>query len=433
MIHSILTSCPDRRRGSVYILVLGMATLVTVAGLSVLTFARLKGREILWANNSKEARVLAEAAVEWALTKLAADINWRTTYTNGVETAPVPLGNGTISFKLVDEADGDLANVPTDPVRIYGIGRAGAATRIYSEKLIPNGPGLDVLKTVAHAGGNTTTASQITGTGGPFSSNAILTVPSLTVVNGDVEAPIPVILGTVTGVTRTVAAKTMPSPDVFNDYLAMATEIPFASISGGTITLVVLSPAVNPYGSVNLQGVYHISVPAGATLTIRQARLTATLLVTLGSGAKITTSNAWLMEPPQTGFPTLLIRCLAASATVDLNGFSNALNEFSTGVSFNPPGTPYPWPSGTADSDLVDTYPARVYGLLHVICPSTVTTVLGSNFKATGTVIVEGPMAVGSNVSLQTNPSLYANPPAGYRKPGPMVPVAGSWRWEKAP
>ena len=118
MIHSLLTSCPDRRRGSVYILVLGMAMLVTVAGLSVLTFARLKGREILWSNHSKEAGVLAEAAVEWALIRLTADTNWRTTYTNGVETSAVAFGNGTISFKLLDETDGDLADENADPVRI---------------------------------------------------------------------------------------------------------------------------------------------------------------------------------------------------------------------------------------------------------------------------------------------------------------------------
>lgn len=433
MIHSILTSCPDRRRGSVYILVLGMATLVTVAGLSVLTFARLKGREILWANNSKEARVLAEAAVEWALTKLAADINWRTTYTNGVETAPVPLGNGTISFKLVDEADGDLANVPTDSVRIYGIGRAGAATRLYSVKGIPNGPGLDVLKTVAHAGGNLRVLQMITGILGPFSSNGTLTVPLGSVVNGNVEAPTLSISGTVNGTTQTVAAKTMPSSGVFGDYLAMATEIPYANIPSHTITGVVLSPAANPYGAVNPKGVYHVRVPSQMNLSIRGCRVVATLLITLEDGATIAMSVAWRMEPPQPDCPTLLVRCLGTSATLNIDGTPGELAESAPVANFNPPGTPYPWPSGTTDSDFADSYPSLFTGLLHVIAPSTITTNLGSAFKARGTVLVEGPILAGTQTSLRADPSLYANPPAGYRKPGPMVPLAGSWRWEKAP
>ena len=430
---SILTSCRQSRRGSVYILVLGTGMLLTVVGLSVLTLARLNGRTILWANNSKEARVLAEAAVEWALTKLAADANWRTTYTNGVETAPVALGQGTINFKLVDEADADLADGPTDSVRIYGIGRAGAATRIYSAKLVPNGPALDVLKTVAHGGGNVSTTQKITGIRGPFSSNGMLIVPVGAVVTGDVEAPIPLILGTVDGAARTVAAKAMPSPGVFDDYLAAATEIPFANLPGRAIQDAVLSPAANPYGSVNAKGVYHIRVPALAGLSIRHSRLVATLLVTLEDRASFSTTTAWLLEPPQADFPTLLIRCLGTEATVNLDGTTSQLSESNPATNFNPPGTPYPWPSGTADSDLLDKYRPRFTGLLHVICPPTVKTNLGSAFNTNGTVLAEGPLVIGSNSSLRTDLSLYANPPVGYRMLGPMVPAAGSWRWEKAP
>ena len=428
---SSLTSC---RRGSVYILVLGMGMLLTVVGLSVLTLAQLNSRTILWANQSKEATVLAEAAVEWALTKLAADADWRHTYSNGVETTPVVLGHGTISFKLVDETDGDLANRTSDSARIYAIGRAGAATRIYSAKLVPNGAALDVLQTVAHAGGNLTTANTITGLRGPFSSNAILTVPLGATVEGDVEAVLPlVLLGTVTGATRLVAAKTMPAPGVFDDYLATATEIPFANVPSGDIKDTVLSPAVNPYGAANAKGVYHIHVPADQKLTITHSRLVATLLVTLENKAEFSTSATWLMEPPQQDAPTLLVRCLTGDATVRLEGSTSSLSEANPTTNFNPPGTPYPWPSGATDSDATDTYRSRFIGLLHVICPSTVTTQIDNAFNAKGTVLAEGPMLIKGNSSLRTDLNLYANPPAGYRLPGPMVPVSGTWRWEQAP
>jgi len=415
----------------VYVLVLGTGLLLAVVGLSLLTLARLNSRTIVWANDSKEARVLAEAAVEWALTTLAADAHWRTTYTSGQETPPVALGHGALSFKLVDEIDGDLANGPTDAVRLYGLGRTGAALRIYSVELVPDGPALDVLKTVAHAGGNLTTAQTISGIRGPLSANGTLTVPAPATVDGDVEAPVLSIAGTVTGVSKTVAAKVMPPSSVFAEYLALATDIPYASVGSGTIQSVLLSPATNPYGSVNPKGVYHIRVPVHSGLSIRRSRLVATLLITLEDQATLSTSTAWLMEPPQPDAPTLLIRCLGSNATVNLDGSTNQLSESSAGVNFNPPGTPYPWPSGVTDSDLTDNYRPRFVGLLHVICPSTVTVSLATAFNACGTILTEGPLTVGGSSLLRTDLSLYANPPIGYRLAGPMVPVAGSWRWEK--
>jgi Tfp pilus assembly protein PilX len=421
-----------RPRGSVYIFVLGVATLVTVIGLSFLAVTRLSARANVHANDATEAEALAEAAVEYALSAIAGNPSWRTTYSNGVQTAPKTLGGGTISFKLVDGTDGDLANNATDPVRVYGIGRTRTAVKVYSVVLAAQGQGLSVLKTVFHAGGNLDTSAGVTATGGPLSSNANFFIHASCTVHGDVQAVSFRIDGTVDGNTTTLPSPLpMPSGSAFDIYLGMATEIPFAGLSGGTLQSALLSPSSNPYGTANARGVYHIQVPKDKTLTVKNVRLVATLLVTLGSGAKFRITSSSLLEPPQADFPTLLIRA-PDGGTADFNGGSSALSETTAGVSFNPPGTPYPWPTGTSDTDTTDTYPAEFRGLGHMIGTSLTTTV-GAVLVGRGTIIMDGPANASAGMTMTHDPGLFANPPAGYASGNVMVPAPGTWRWEQSP
>ena len=71
-------------------------------------------------------------------------------------------------------------------MRVYGIGRVGSATRMYSVKLSGSGSALDVLKAPAHAGGNLTVSSAVTATGGALSTNGTLTVSAT--ITGDAQA-----------------------------------------------------------------------------------------------------------------------------------------------------------------------------------------------------------------------------------------------------
>lgn len=157
-------------------------------------------------------------------------------------------------------------------------------------------------------------------------------------------------------------------------------------------------PEIRSYGAPNPHGIYHIRVPSFATLTIRRSRLVATLLVTLDTGARITTSNAYTWTPPQPTLPSLIVRT-SGSNNINLNGFSSLLSEASTSCNFNPPGTPYPWPSGTSDVDIADSYPTGLDGLVHVTGMSAIAT-LGSGFTTHGAFIIEGSVNIGSNSVL---------------------------------
>src|ERR1043165_5467312 len=119
-------------RGTVYVLVLALVMLMMASGVAAVLTSRVRTRAITQSNDTARAEILAESAVEQALAYMNSNANWRTTYTSGVETAQKVFAGGKISFKLVDECDGNLSGGDSDPVRIYGIGRYGKATQVCS-------------------------------------------------------------------------------------------------------------------------------------------------------------------------------------------------------------------------------------------------------------------------------------------------------------
>ncbi|HEX8911644.1 MAG TPA: hypothetical protein VF796_04740 [Humisphaera sp.] len=421
------------RRGAAYVLVLSLGLVISVIGMGVLLTTRVAVRDATRTGEVDEAAVLAQSAAEWGMAAIANDTNWRTTYTSGTATAERPLGRGYVSFKLVDETDGNLSNGTNDNVRVYGIGRVGSAKRIYSVSLMPSGPGLDVLRTAAHSGGAAATSGTVTAAGGPFSSNGSFTVPTGATVTGDVEAASVSLSGTLTGTSKVMAAKTMPGATVFDQYKSIATTIAFSSLSSGNLQNAVLSPLTNPYGLLpNAKGVYYVRVPANGTLTIRQCRLVATLVVEVDAGGKVATSGSFLWDPPQADYPALIVKA-TTGCSVDFGGSTTSLSEATYATNFNPVGTPYPYTaSGSADVDTSDSYPSELHGVVHVM-GTGFTTTLGSNLKTKGCVIVEGSVTYGGGISLTSDPTLLTTPPQGYRDATVLAPLTGTWRWEASP
>jgi hypothetical protein len=128
-----------------YAAVLAVAMLVAVIGLGTLLSARIELRGAGLQTDAAIADELARSALELVAVRLKRNINWRTTYAHGAWTADEPCGGGVVSFKLLDEADGDLANGKFDPVRAVGRATVGRATRMYSALLIPGAAAPNLL------------------------------------------------------------------------------------------------------------------------------------------------------------------------------------------------------------------------------------------------------------------------------------------------
>ncbi len=122
-----------RRGAALYVAVTGTTMIVSVLALSAMAIVRIERQQAVSTNERQIARSHARSGVELALQRINTDPSWRTTYTNGVETAAQSIGSagaGTVSWKLRD-TDGNLAN--SDGVlRLKGIGRIGSTVQVSS-------------------------------------------------------------------------------------------------------------------------------------------------------------------------------------------------------------------------------------------------------------------------------------------------------------
>jgi len=125
------------RRGSIYLATLGTAVIVTIIGLSALLVARVHRATAAAVEDATRARIAADCAVDVMIFRLAGQSDWRDVLENDVWTSEEIAGDATVSYKLVDEIDGDLSNDDTQPVRLYAKARVGRAVRICSVLLNP--------------------------------------------------------------------------------------------------------------------------------------------------------------------------------------------------------------------------------------------------------------------------------------------------------
>ncbi len=138
----------NRRRGSIYLLVLGMAVILTVIGLGAVTVSRVQARSTGGSQDWSEAQSLAFSAVEHALAQIDETDGWRSAYSQ--QTIGKSLGRGTFTWRLVDEADGDLTNDPTSPFTVFAMGTVGDAS--YSLRVHMTMPSVQIVSGVSALG-----------------------------------------------------------------------------------------------------------------------------------------------------------------------------------------------------------------------------------------------------------------------------------------
>ncbi|WP_068129718.1 carbohydrate binding domain-containing protein [Roseimaritima ulvae] len=404
-------------------MVLFTSLIVTVIAFAGFQRLRIQEQDASMQRDWNESAVLASSAVEYALTKLGNDPDWRTAYADRVAgnySDPLALGRGTIRWQLEDPVDGDLTDNPDDPVRIYGLGTVGSSQRVFSMLAWPAGSPLDALRSAVHAGGNLDVTCSLDVRNGPATANDELQIATGTLL-GDVEVTSVDRPDSVVGtVTKLPVPKTMPSSIVYAVYEALASTIPPTDLGSGS-DLVLEDALVSPdqaptTGTVaNPDGVYRIQLADYQSLTIRDCRIEGTLLVELGRYATLSIGPRVLWQPARSDYPALLV-----DGTADYSGevmieCSGDLDEANTGVNFNPATTPY---YGDGDNDLSDSYTASLNGLLHIIRGDVGVnlsdTVIRAPNKIRGCILADGEVRIDQDSILAADPLLYAKPPQGY-------------------
>lgn len=398
-----------RRGMALYMTVMSTALVVSLLGLAGLAVVRIERERAQMTGDLAAARVNARSAVEYALRVLADDPNWRTTYSNGVETTPVaagPQATGTISFVLED-VDGSLSLPDTD-LRLKGVGRAGNVIHVSSVQIVENLAPTDYLRTVIHTGGQLTLTDRARAVGGPYSSNMNLDIRNPRRLEGDAEAP--AYTGDINQLSGTFTAgppKSMPPDSVFDSvYRPLATEIfwtdlvrqgAFRHLSGG------LNPTSNPYGAPNPLGIYYLHVPDSGKLKFVRLRLQGTLLIEAEASALINGVTVNQMEPDDPRYAVLLVKANGPGVKTNLQGLRRV----------------------------------TTHGLFHFLGRADQTVTLGSRFRHVGTIVVAGEATVGAlrRVTLTHDPAIESSPPLGYDLSSSqgVTAIPGSWRRELAP
>ena len=398
-----------RRRGSTYILILGVSMILMVIGLSAAMVARVNNRSVSSDNDWSEAQTLAFSAAEHALSVIQTTDDWRRKFRSSGMT--VDLGRGSFTWRLVDETDGDLDDDSSDPFVIQASGDVDRGAFSVGLNCIVEGGPLPILEACLHAGKEIEVkdARRLTATGGGVSTNYKLKVGRRAVVTGDVEAVKSVDnRGTITGTVTTPAdEKELPPDSVFDTYRKMATRIK----PGSTIRRQVLAPARNPWGSPNAQGIYFIDEPH-KYVYIYDARIHGTLVVRC---KKLILSRFVLLHSFRADLPALIVD---GDAELSYYSVGAELREGGSNPNFNPTGAPY---EGWSDDDRRDRYPSEIRGLVHV----------KGDLKLSNTALVRGAIICEDKVKIYgfnqiiLDPGLKDDPPIGYTTgDGTIIPQA---------
>ncbi len=398
------------RRGSTYILILGVSMILMVIGLSAATVARVNTRSVAADNDWAEAQILAFSAAEHALAAIQSSDDWRREFCTSETT--VNLARGTFRWRLVDEADGDLADGDADPFVIVARGRVNDAAYAVGLNCLIDGEPLDALRCTLHADKDIRLRAfgRLTATNGPVSTNHKLRTDHKSVLSGDVEARDVSGRGEITGTITTGAPpKAKPAKGVFDMYRRMATRIK----PGYWIAGKVLGPGCNPWGEPNPRGIYFIDA-RGKCLLISDSRVYGTLLVRCRQ--LLLTGNV-LLQNSRRDQPALIVD--GSLATLMLSGLKN-LREGKMKRNFNPRGAPY---KGKIDIDIDDAYPSEIHGLVHVRKDLW----LDGVTRVHGVILCEGRAHCRGASEIIHDPEIYERPPLGYSSgPGRVLPQ--SWK-----
>lgn len=402
-----------RRRGTMYVAILGVAMVVTVIGVSAIMVTRVEGRVVRGCADLAAARNLAQASVDLGVWSFYNETDWRTTKLPGAWRTNQAAGDGTISLSVADPVDGVFSDALWEPVTFSGAGAVREARYMLEATAVAQPLALPALNTCLHTGGKVTVGvlKNITVTGAPLSINGSVSGPGT--ITGNVSAGsvgiLPIVVGTS---TIPSPAKEMPDAGIFALYQGLATTITGIS----SIDRQVLSAGVNPWGTANADGVYYID--AGATdFVITRARIQGTLLIKCAAGRKVSIDTSALVQGNRPDYPTLIVD---GALEISLNSSTTSLTEASVGVNLNPVGSAY---LGASDSDVVDTYPNEVQGFVHAT--GTVTFTKSSIVR--GVVIAGGDVTVSGTPQIIHTPTLYSQPPMGYVSYSMQI-AQGSWR-----
>lgn len=402
---------PTRRRGSLYLPVLLVGSIVTALAIGGLLVTRSTARTASLRTDLAQARFAAASGIEAARAYIASTPNWRTLRADGVLYNATAFAAGTARFSVTAENPlGPLNRTSLDPVTITSVGTAGVANHTLTATFAPlNIQPLTCLNpTVAAASGIHFDSATVLGRKQLIATNGAITTSLLgNSVEPDVEATLTVTgLGFSGSIAILSPAETYPAGDVFSWYTAVGTAMAYNSLPGSSgnriLTRTLISPLHNPFGQPHPHGIYMIDC-AGGQLTISNTRIVGTLIVLNASQVTLSGSVTW--EPARGDLPALLVQGPLAWRTTNTN-----LREVDGSVNYNPPGVPFPYHGTAADNSASGQTASFINGLVYASG-----NIIFAESPVLHSAVSGGSITFGGTVTLARNDDRnLTSPPPGF-------------------
>lgn len=434
--------CPSRR-GSAYLLVLAVATIVATLGLGAMLAVRAQARSAGSLGVAAQTRYYALSGIDLGRVWIDQDSLWRFHRDEGV-WGTTSLGSASVTLEATAPMASDLARARTDLIRWPHDDLVLKATAVNPQSPAPSQlqtkqilevrlqaypTPIPALAYALHTGGEIVVGGGKTLNVGParISTNGSLNNDGT--ILGSVEALTATKISEVSGALllgvppKGFPSTGVPGMTVPQTYASLGTAV----TPGNTIDKRVLGPGVNPWGATDPDGVYVIQT--GSDLTIKNSRIVGTLVV-ICPGKKVTLDGQVFLQPARSNLPALII-----DGDLTLNYTSaNPLSEAAENTNFNPPGAPYPPDdpsSNSTDNDRLDQYPSEVQGLVHV----TGRIEIKQPCRIRGAVICESTALKAVNCEndfeIVYDPALFTartKIPQLYTTQVKMQPQPGSWK-----
>lgn len=408
------------RRGSVYVLVLGTAVMLSLTGLSVVALTRVFIARQTTSRSSNQATEAAVSGLHAMLAYINTSATWRDEFSKGNYPDSMQFGTAEVKCWGEDYAGGLVSTDPTRRVKLVAVATCGQAVRAMTVEAAPPtaaGP-LDALSCAIHAAGDISVSGG-QASGGPVSSDTKINISGT--VTSNFEAPLVVNAGAVTG-TITTSSPTKPLPTATETLFLSRSLLMSWDAVVGNFDSRYLSSHTAWGGGVSSTGIYAINVPAGVELIISRSRIAALLLVQLNAGSKLTIRSRVSWHPPSPALPSLVVYG-SPTASVFFEGTTLDLSETEAWMNFNTSNFPY---LGESDNDKSDTYPGVLCGVFDIQDGIPVT--IKNTQRIHGCVLASGPVNMEGG-RLTADPLLTVSPPEGYTGMArTMTAITGTWK-----
>ena len=123
------------RRGSIYLLVLGVSMVIVMIGVSVSHLARIRSSSRTLSEQATKAELAARSAVEIVLKRIRLDPNWRSNHSSGDWSDPSEAIGDAKFVSMLEDTDWDLDDAPDDDATLTVKASVGGAMRMLSVRL----------------------------------------------------------------------------------------------------------------------------------------------------------------------------------------------------------------------------------------------------------------------------------------------------------